>query len=108
MRSDREIADAVTPQPITEIAAQLGLTADDLLLYGTTKAKIRPEVRERPRARAVAYVQLRYLRHVGGDYPSSEGGVESAGLSTLAATGSSLPSAGWAAGASAAGLAAPR
>lgn len=41
----------VTPRPITEIAAQLGLTPDDLILYGSDKAKVKLAVRERPRQR---------------------------------------------------------
>jgi formate--tetrahydrofolate ligase len=51
MPTDVEIARQHTPRPITEIAAQLGLQPDDLLLYGPTKAKVRLEVLERPRSR---------------------------------------------------------
>ncbi len=38
--SDIEIAQSVQPEPVVDIAAGLGLTADDLELYGCYKAKI--------------------------------------------------------------------
>lgn len=41
MLSDSDIAKQVNLKPITEIAAQLGLAADDLDLYGNYKAKVR-------------------------------------------------------------------
>jgi formate--tetrahydrofolate ligase len=41
MLSDSEIAKQVNLKPITEIAGQLGLAADDLDLYGNYKAKVR-------------------------------------------------------------------
>ena len=41
--SDIEIARGCTLQPITEIAAKLGLTPNDLEQYGPYKAKVRPE-----------------------------------------------------------------
>src|SRR5687768_13515393 len=44
MRSDIEIAQAAKPKPIVEIAAQLGLTPDELELYGKYKAKVPLEV----------------------------------------------------------------
>ncbi len=44
MKSDIEIAQAVTPKPITEIAAKLGISEDDLECYGKYKAKIAPKV----------------------------------------------------------------
>ncbi len=40
--SDIEIAQATPMRPITEIAAKLGIAADDLELYGKYKAKIDP------------------------------------------------------------------
>lgn len=40
MNVDLAIAQAATPRPITDVAADLGLTPDDLELYGTNKAKI--------------------------------------------------------------------
>ena len=40
MKSDIEIAREVTLRPITEIAAKLGLTEDEIELYGKYKAKI--------------------------------------------------------------------
>jgi formate--tetrahydrofolate ligase len=39
------------PRPIEEIAAKLGLTPDDLILYGRDKAKVKLSVRDRPRSR---------------------------------------------------------
>ncbi|HEY5738894.1 MAG TPA: formate--tetrahydrofolate ligase [Gammaproteobacteria bacterium] len=41
--SDIEIARAATAQPITEIAAKLGIPAEAILPYGHTKAKVTPE-----------------------------------------------------------------
>ena len=38
--SDLDIARAVTPRPIVEIAAELGIRDDELELYGPTKAKV--------------------------------------------------------------------
>ena len=38
--SDLEIARAVTPRPIRDVAAEIGLADDDLELYGPTKAKV--------------------------------------------------------------------
>ena len=38
--SDIEIAQQTELKPITEIAEQVGLTADDLELYGKYKAKV--------------------------------------------------------------------
>jgi len=40
MRSDVDIAQSANMQPITQIAAQLGLAEDDLELYGRHKAKL--------------------------------------------------------------------
>ena len=40
MKSDIEIAQAAQMQPITQVAANLGLTEDDISLYGKYKAKI--------------------------------------------------------------------
>ena len=37
--SDIEIANSVQMKPITDIAAELGLTEDDISLYGKYKAK---------------------------------------------------------------------
>ena len=45
--SDLEIAQAVELKPILEVAASLGLTIDDLDLYGKYKAKIHLDVLER-------------------------------------------------------------
>jgi formate--tetrahydrofolate ligase len=48
--TDIAIAQAAKPRPITEVGAALGLTPDDLILYGPTKAKVRlGSVAGRPR-----------------------------------------------------------
>ena len=44
MKSDIEIAQSITPKPITEIASKLGINEDDLECYGKYKAKISPKV----------------------------------------------------------------
>lgn len=41
MLSDIEIAQQTTGKPIQEIAKKLGISQDDLILYGTDKAKVR-------------------------------------------------------------------
>jgi methylenetetrahydrofolate dehydrogenase (NADP+)/methenyltetrahydrofolate cyclohydrolase/formyltetrahydrofolate synthetase/formate--tetrahydrofolate ligase len=50
--SDLDIAQAATVQPILDIAAQMGLTPDDLIMYGSTKAKVHldtlPKLADRP------------------------------------------------------------
>ncbi|MCA9665723.1 MAG: formate--tetrahydrofolate ligase [Myxococcales bacterium] len=51
MLSDVEIARSVTPRPIVEIAASLGLSTQDLAPFGHDKAKISLDVLSRPRAR---------------------------------------------------------
>lgn len=43
MRSDIEIAQSATLLPITEVAASIGIDADDLELYGKYKAKLSDE-----------------------------------------------------------------
>ena len=47
MPTDLEIAHSVEPRPIGDIAAGLGLTADDLEPYGRDKAKISQTTLER-------------------------------------------------------------
>ena len=47
MLSDVEIAQSAKPKPVAEIAKSLGLTIDDLELYGRTKAKISLDVMDR-------------------------------------------------------------
>lgn len=47
MKTDVEIAQQAKMRPITEVAAQLGLSADELELYGKYKAKISLEAWER-------------------------------------------------------------
>jgi len=51
MSSDAEIAQSAAVRPITEVAAALGLSADDLQLYGNDVAKVALSVLERPRPR---------------------------------------------------------
>ncbi|MGI8586452.1 MAG: formate--tetrahydrofolate ligase [Chloroflexia bacterium] len=55
--TDLEISRAATLLPITEVAAGMGLEADDLELYGQYKAKIKlsvlPKLAERPNARYI-------------------------------------------------------
>lgn len=46
--SDIEIAQRARMRPITDVAADLGLTADELDLYGKYKAKIALDVSQRP------------------------------------------------------------
>ena len=54
-RTAIEIAQSAKPRPITEVAADLGLGADDIETYGKSKAKVRLEVlqRAKPRGRLV-------------------------------------------------------
>ena len=47
--SDLDIAQAATPQPIVEIAESIGIQADELILYGSTKAKIDLDILKRIR-----------------------------------------------------------
>jgi formate--tetrahydrofolate ligase len=46
--SDIEIATSVKPRPIVDVAKDLGLTADDIELYGRYKAKLPIELSSRP------------------------------------------------------------
>jgi formate--tetrahydrofolate ligase len=61
--SDLEIARSVTPRPIVEVAAELGLRDDEIELYGPVKAKVtlagveRVE-RERPRGKYVVVTAI--------------------------------------------------
>ncbi len=45
--SDLDIAQSVTPLPISQIAEEVGLQPEELILYGRDKAKVRLEVRDR-------------------------------------------------------------
>jgi formate--tetrahydrofolate ligase len=61
--SDLEIARSVTPRPIVDIAADLGLRDDELELYGPTKAKVRLDAitrleAERPRGKYVVVTAI--------------------------------------------------
>ncbi len=49
MKSDIEISRSITPRPIAEIAAKLGLGSDDFQPYGQYIGKIEPTVLERPK-----------------------------------------------------------
>ena len=51
MATDHEIARAVTPLPIVEVAARLGVPTNHVRVYGTDMAKVDPDVlrQERPR-----------------------------------------------------------
>jgi formate--tetrahydrofolate ligase len=49
--SDIAIAQAAKPRPIADVAAELGLTPDDILPYGKSKAKFTPEVVARASAK---------------------------------------------------------
>jgi formate--tetrahydrofolate ligase len=55
--TDQEIAASVKPQDIREVAAKIGLSEDELDLYGRTKAKVRPEAA----AKAAGRPQGRYV-----------------------------------------------
>jgi formate--tetrahydrofolate ligase len=50
--TDLEIARSVTPRPITEVAADLGLSGDEIRLHGRDVAKIDPAALRRPRRRS--------------------------------------------------------
>jgi methylenetetrahydrofolate dehydrogenase (NADP+)/methenyltetrahydrofolate cyclohydrolase/formyltetrahydrofolate synthetase/formate--tetrahydrofolate ligase len=45
--SDLEIAQAATPRPIADIAAMIGIEADELIPYGSTKAKVHLDILKR-------------------------------------------------------------
>ena len=47
MKSDIEIAQSATMQHVVEVAKAIGLTEDDLELYGKFKAKVSPDVAKR-------------------------------------------------------------
>ncbi|NLB88438.1 MAG: formate--tetrahydrofolate ligase, partial [Syntrophomonadaceae bacterium] len=51
MKSDIQIAQETTMQPIIEVAKKIGLTEDDLELYGKYKAKVSLDVWERVKDR---------------------------------------------------------
>ncbi len=53
MSSDIEIARSVTPRPITDVAAELGLAPERLVPYGHDKAKILPAASSRPDGRLI-------------------------------------------------------
>ncbi|MGB4219245.1 MAG: formate--tetrahydrofolate ligase, partial [Bacillota bacterium] len=52
MPSDIEIAQSAKLEPIVQIASKIGLTEDDLELYGKYKAKISLDAIKRVRGRA--------------------------------------------------------
>ena len=45
--SDLEIAQAATPKPITDIAESIGILAEELIPYGSTKAKVHLDILKR-------------------------------------------------------------
>jgi formate--tetrahydrofolate ligase len=47
MRSNVEIAQSVTPRPIQSIARKLGITVDELIPYGRSKAKVSLDIMKR-------------------------------------------------------------
>jgi len=49
--SDLEIAQAATPRPIAEIADAIGIRPDELIPYGSTKAKVHLDILKRVRSR---------------------------------------------------------
>jgi formate--tetrahydrofolate ligase len=51
MRSDNDIAAGVKTAPITEIAARMGVQAEDLIPYGESIAKVKLNALSRPRPR---------------------------------------------------------
>ena len=63
--SDLEIARAVTPRPIVDVARDLGIADDELELYGPTKAKVTLEAIQRLESRAPA----RQVRGRDRDHP---------------------------------------
>ncbi len=58
MQTDIEIAQNTKGQPITEIAAKLGLSEDELELYGKYKAKLSAEVWKRVKERSDGHLIL--------------------------------------------------
>ncbi len=62
MKSDIEIAQAATLEPIVQIAKKMGLTEDDLELYGKYKAKISldviPRLKDKPDAKYVVVTAI--------------------------------------------------
>jgi len=47
MKSDQDIAGSVQPRPVREVAEELGIQPEDLILYGDHKAKVRVEAIEK-------------------------------------------------------------
>jgi len=45
--SDLDIAQSITPLPISQIAEEVGILPEELILYGNTKAKVKLDVRDR-------------------------------------------------------------
>ena len=65
MLSDIEIAQAAKMQPITEIAAKLGLQGEDIIPYGHYKAKLNHLLAEGRQARGQAGPGHRHQPHPG-------------------------------------------
>ena len=65
--SDIDIARAAPIKPVTEIAESVGLTGDDLDLYGNFKAKVHLDVRDRFTDRPQGkYVVVAGIPHAAG------------------------------------------
>ena len=45
--SDIEIAQSVTPEKVIDVASSIGISEDELELYGKYKAKVSPSVMKR-------------------------------------------------------------
>ena len=58
MKSDIQIAQEATMQPIKEVAASIGIAEDDIELYGKYKAKISDELIERSKTNPVGKLML--------------------------------------------------
>src|SRR5450755_2098152 len=66
--TDIEIAQAAKPRPIVDVAADLGLTPDDIDQYGKYKAKIGLDISQRPAGEGKSTVSVgltQALRKIG-------------------------------------------
>ena len=60
--TDIEIAQRAKPRPIVDVAREIGLSPDDLDLYGKYKAKVPLEISSRPPRGRLVLVRLVRLR----------------------------------------------
>src|SRR4051794_41776756 len=74
--SDIAIAQAAKLRPIAEVAAEVGLTADEILPYGRYKAKISAEAiaRRKPTGRLVLVTGINPTPAGGGERTGTGGG----------------------------------